>query len=115
MRCALSAIEVAIIQPLIDVMGKGWLFTLLGILTGAGGFAAHHTLRQRGMEWRNSRKGEGQTGIGESHAEEGRHDNESPIGYTLVEKKDNAEPEAVREDVSGTRRTSHDVHRSRIF
>ncbi|KKY27862.1 putative major facilitator superfamily [Phaeomoniella chlamydospora] len=79
-----DTIEVAIIQPLIDVMGKGWLFTLLGILTGAGGFAAHHTLRQRGMEWRNSRKGEGQTGIGESHAEEGRHDNESPIGLSSI-------------------------------
>lgn len=54
-RCALSAVAIAVLQPLIDVMGRGWFFTLLGLLSGVGGLAAHTALRRWGMEWRKAR------------------------------------------------------------
>ncbi|KAF7503602.1 hypothetical protein GJ744_003585 [Endocarpon pusillum] len=49
MRCALSAAAVAALQPLVDVMGKGWFFSLLGLLSGVGGLAAQTALRRWGM------------------------------------------------------------------
>ena len=55
-RCILSAVAVAIMQPLIDVMGKGWFFTLLGILTGGIGLLFDLGLRRWGMQCRNSRR-----------------------------------------------------------
>ena len=55
-RCILSAVAVAIMQPLIDVMGKGWFFTLLGVLTGAIGLLFDLALRRWGMQCRNSRR-----------------------------------------------------------
>ena len=54
-RCALSAVAVAVLQPLIDVMGKGWFLTFLGLLSGVGGLAAHTALRRWGMGWRKAR------------------------------------------------------------
>lgn len=54
-RCVLSAVAVAILQPLVDVMGKGWYFTLLGILSGVGGIFALAALRRWGMAWRARR------------------------------------------------------------
>ena len=54
-RCALSAVAVAVLQPLIDVMGKGWFFTFLGLLSGVGGLAAQTALRRWGMGWRKAR------------------------------------------------------------
>ena len=39
-RCALSALYVALLQPLVKAIGRGWYFTLLGISSGlAGGLA----------------------------------------------------------------------------
>ena len=55
-RCALSAVAVAVLQPLVDVMGKGWFFSLLGLLSGLGGLAAQTALRRWGMEWRRERR-----------------------------------------------------------
>ena len=55
-RCALSAMAVAVLQPLIDVMGKGWFFSLLGLLSGVGGLAALTALNRWGMEWRRRRR-----------------------------------------------------------
>jgi hypothetical protein len=37
-RCALYAVAVAVLQPLVDVMGKGWVFSLLGMLSGLEGW-----------------------------------------------------------------------------
>ena len=54
-RCALSAIAVAILEPLVSVMGRGWFFTLLTILSGGGGLIANWTIRMYGMEWRRQR------------------------------------------------------------
>lgn len=56
MRCALSAAAVAALQPLVDVMGKGWFFSLLGLLSGVGGLAAQTALRKWGMGWRRRRR-----------------------------------------------------------
>ena len=54
-RCALSAIVVAVLQPLVDVMGRGWFFTILTVLSGGGGLAADWMVKNKGMEWRRER------------------------------------------------------------
>jgi MFS family permease len=63
-RCALSAVAVAVLQPLVDVMGKGWFFSLLGLLSGVGGLAAQTALRRWGMESRRRRREKKQKGGG---------------------------------------------------
>ena len=54
-RCVLSAIVVALLAPVEKLMGKGWLFTMLGILTGLGGLVCLVVLRRWGMYWRSQR------------------------------------------------------------
>ena len=54
-RCALSAIVVAVLQPLVDVMGRGWFFTVLTVLSGGGGLVADWLVKNKGMEWRQER------------------------------------------------------------
>lgn len=54
-RCALAALAVAAMQPLTVSLGRGWYFTLLGILSGVSGAAAIWGLTTRGMEWRSQR------------------------------------------------------------
>ena len=54
-RCALSAVAVAVLQPLVDVMGRGWFFTLLAILSGGGGLVTNWAINSWGMQWRRSR------------------------------------------------------------
>lgn len=54
-RCALSAVVVAVLQPLVDVMGRGWFFTLLTVLSGGGGLVADWMVKNKGMEWRRKR------------------------------------------------------------
>jgi hypothetical protein len=61
-RCVLSAVAVAVLQPLVDVMGKGWFFSLLGMLSGVGGLAAQMALRRWGMQSRRRRRGNKQKG-----------------------------------------------------
>ncbi|KAE9371711.1 MFS general substrate transporter [Stipitochalara longipes BDJ] len=56
-RSVLSAVAVAALQPLINCMGKGWVFTLFGLLSGIGGIAAHAAVRRWGRAWRSSRRG----------------------------------------------------------
>lgn len=54
-RCALSAVAVAVLQPLVSIMGRGWFFTLLAVLSGGGGFVANWAINARGMSWRQKR------------------------------------------------------------
>lgn len=54
-RCALSAVAVAILQPLVNVMGRGWLFTVLVVLSGGGGMAAIWAMTRYSMQWRQQR------------------------------------------------------------
>lgn len=54
-RCALSAVAVAVLQPLVDAMGRGWLFTFLAVLSGGGGMATIWALTRYSMQWRQQR------------------------------------------------------------
>ncbi|CAF9930759.1 hypothetical protein IMSHALPRED_008275 [Imshaugia aleurites] len=54
-RCALAASGVAIVQPLIDAMGKAWYFTALGFMSGIAGSMLVTLLQTRGMNWRQRR------------------------------------------------------------
>ncbi|KAJ8122158.1 hypothetical protein ONZ43_g1575 [Nemania bipapillata] len=58
-RCTLSAIFIAILQPVVEAIGYSWLFTILALIEGLSGMAAVWTLRHRGWEWRNERNGQG--------------------------------------------------------
>jgi MFS family permease len=55
-KCVLAAVAVAILQPLVDIMGKGWFFTLAGILCGGVGLISVMALRYWGMGWRIARR-----------------------------------------------------------
>ncbi|KAI1179119.1 major facilitator superfamily domain-containing protein [Nemania sp. FL0916] len=57
-RCTLSAIAVAILQPVVKRVGYSWLFTILALIEGLSGIAAVWVLRQRGWQWRNKRSGQ---------------------------------------------------------
>lgn len=54
-RCALAAVGVAIVQPLVSALGRGWYFTTLGLVTGGAGSLAVWTIRTWGMKWRGER------------------------------------------------------------
>jgi MFS family permease len=54
-RCAMAAAGVAILQPLLDKLGRGWYFTILGIWSGVSGALAVWLIRRKGMEWRTRR------------------------------------------------------------
>lgn len=54
-RCALSAVAIAVLQPLVNVMGRGWFFTILAILSGGGGLVSNWAINSRGMQWRRLR------------------------------------------------------------
>ncbi len=57
MRCTLSAVAVAVLQPIVEAVGRGWFFTILTGLSGSGGFVAAWAIDKRGMEWRRARVG----------------------------------------------------------
>lgn len=72
-RCTLSAVAVAVLQPIVEAVGRGWFFTILTILSGSGGFVAAWAIKSRGMEWRKARTGKmkkvcEEEGIGEKKA-----------------------------------------------
>jgi hypothetical protein len=50
----LAAIAVAFLQDMIDHMGVGWTFTLLGSLCSLSG-TLFFVERQKGMKWRLAR------------------------------------------------------------
>jgi hypothetical protein len=55
-RCILSAAAVAAMQPLLDVMGRGWFFTALAALSGVLSMVATLLIRRKGKTWRNKRQ-----------------------------------------------------------
>jgi hypothetical protein len=55
-RCILSAAAVAAMQPLLEVMGRGWFFTALALFSGVLSMAATVLIRQKGKMWRNKRQ-----------------------------------------------------------
>lgn len=44
-------------QPLLDRMGQGWYFTLLGLVSGVSGVLVVAGIRWKGMKWRQRRLG----------------------------------------------------------
>lgn len=69
-RCAMAAAGVAILQPLLDVAGHGWYFTVLGLWSGGCSAVAIWAIQTHGMQWRKARmakaalKAQGENGIG---------------------------------------------------
>ena len=55
-RCALAASGVAAVQPLVGVLGRGWYFTALAIVTGGIGFVVVWMIRKMGPKWRYERE-----------------------------------------------------------
>lgn len=56
-RCTLAAVGVAVLDPLVNAMGYGWVFTLLGLLDGVSCVLAVLALRRWGRRWRDERVG----------------------------------------------------------
>ncbi|KAI0143679.1 major facilitator superfamily domain-containing protein [Xylariaceae sp. FL1272] len=54
-RCGLSAVSSATIEPLIRVLGRGWYFTALAVFVGVNGSVAVVISRRWGMKWRQAR------------------------------------------------------------
>jgi opacity protein-like surface antigen len=55
-RCGLSAISAAVIQPIIDAVGRGWYFTIFSLFVGIGSIGSAYTTKQKGMSWRLRRQ-----------------------------------------------------------
>ena len=54
-RCAMAAAAVAILQPLLATMSRGWYFTILGVWSGGCGALAVLVIERKGMSWRTRR------------------------------------------------------------
>ena len=55
-RCSLSAVSAAVIEPLIAAVGRGWYFTMFGLFVGITGVAAVLISRTKGRQWRQRRQ-----------------------------------------------------------
>lgn len=54
-RCTLAASGVAAVQPLVGILGRGWYFTTLAVVTGGIGFVVVWVIRSWGAKWRHER------------------------------------------------------------
>lgn len=54
-RCGLSAVSAAILQPLIDAVGRGWYFTAFSLFVGINGLIAVQVSQRWGTKWRQAR------------------------------------------------------------
>lgn len=54
-RCAMAAAGVAMLQPLLDALDRGWYFTILCIWSGGCGALAVLVIQKKGMTWRTRR------------------------------------------------------------
>ncbi|TGJ86287.1 hypothetical protein E0Z10_g2477 [Xylaria hypoxylon] len=54
-RCGLSAVSSAVLQPLIHTLGRGWYFTAFAVFVSIGGFLTVEISRRWGMKWRQAR------------------------------------------------------------
>lgn len=55
MRCSLSSAAVAVLEPLVGCIGRGWMFTLLGLVDGITCILAVLAIRNWGRTWRGKR------------------------------------------------------------
>lgn len=56
MRCGLGAVSAAVLQPIIDNIGRGWCFTVFGMFVGTSGLVSVAISRKKGMIWRKLRQ-----------------------------------------------------------
>ena len=54
-RCAFSAAGIAAVQPLLDTLGYGWVFTAVAGFAGMSSLGATYLLRTYGTSWRSRR------------------------------------------------------------
>lgn len=54
-RCTMAATGVTVLQPLLDRVGRGWYFTILGIWSGGCGVVVVWLMKVKGMQWRMGR------------------------------------------------------------
>ena len=54
-KCVLSAAAVAVLQPLVGVVGRGWVLTILTAVSGGGGSVTAWMMVRKGMGWRRAR------------------------------------------------------------
>lgn len=54
-RCTLAAAGVALVDPLVNALGYGWVFTILGLFEAVSCVLAVLTLRRWGGSWRDKR------------------------------------------------------------
>lgn len=55
-RCGLSAVSVAVLQPLVEAVGRGWYFTIFGVFVGISSLLSLVASRAKGMKWRQTRQ-----------------------------------------------------------
>ncbi|KAF6220692.1 hypothetical protein HO133_003125 [Letharia lupina] len=98
-RCALAASGVAAVQPLVGVLGRGWYFTALAVLTGGVGSVVIWLIREWGAKWRHERVAKTTRACGKNDAgEAGLKDQARLPGGTREEK--------LSKDVAGAATTS---------
>ncbi|KAL9619811.1 MAG: hypothetical protein Q9160_005647 [Pyrenula sp. 1 TL-2023] len=54
-RYAMAAAGIAMLQPLLDALNRGWYFTILGLWSGSCGALAVLVIEKKGMYWRTQR------------------------------------------------------------
>ncbi|KAL8712606.1 MAG: hypothetical protein Q9220_003137 [cf. Caloplaca sp. 1 TL-2023] len=54
-RCTMAAAAIAILEPLLAALGRGWYLTILGIWSGGCGALAVLVIERKGMSWRTRR------------------------------------------------------------
>ncbi|KAI1266433.1 major facilitator superfamily transporter [Xylariaceae sp. FL1019] len=54
-RCTMTAVLIAALNPVIQAIGYGWVYTLLGLLDGVSCIVAIWLLRKWGKDWRDKR------------------------------------------------------------
>lgn len=59
-RCTMAATGVTVLQPLLDRVGRGWYFSILGIWSGGFGGLVVWLIGSKGMEWRVGRRKKGE-------------------------------------------------------
>ncbi len=55
-RCALSAASAAVLQPLVDAVGRGWYFAIFAFSIGISGLGSVAASRSKGMRWRQKKQ-----------------------------------------------------------
>ena len=97
-RCALAASGVAAVQPLVGVLGRGWYFTVLAIVTGGVGSVVVWMIRKLGPKWRHEREANTARTCGRDDAGEASPEDQASLPGGTMEK--------ISKDVPGGGTTS---------